>query len=87
MKKTLRPAVIVTAFAGALAYAKSQGVAVAANILTGKSGAAGLLDSRGALAANTSVTTGRGGVLGVSSARVDRPAVCSVATAAAGTDV
>ena len=57
MKKMLCLAVIATAFVGAPAYAKSQGVAVAANVLTGKGGVVGLLDGRGALVVNTSVTT------------------------------
>lgn len=64
MKKMLCLAVIATAFVGAPAYAKSQGVAVAANVLTSKGGVVGLLDGRGALVVNTSVTTGKGGVLG-----------------------
>lgn len=64
MKKMLCLAVVATAFISAPAFAKSQGVAVAANVLTGKGGVIGLLDGRGALVVNTAVTTGKGGVLG-----------------------
>jgi hypothetical protein len=64
MKKILVLAVVATAFIGAPAFAKSQGVGIGANVLTGKGGVIGLLDGRGALVVNTSVTTGKGGVLG-----------------------
>ncbi len=55
MKTILCLAVLATAFANALA--KTQGVAVAANVLTGKGGVVGLLNGRSALAINTAVTT------------------------------
>lgn len=64
MKKILCLAVLATAFVSAPALAKTQGVAVAANVLTGKGGVLGLLNGRGGLAVNTAVTTGKGGVLG-----------------------
>jgi hypothetical protein len=61
MKKILVLAVIATAFVGAPAFAKGQGIG--ANVLTGRGGVIGLLDGRGALVVNTAVTTGKGGVL------------------------
>jgi hypothetical protein len=64
MKKILCLAVVATAFMGAPAFAKSQGLGIAANVLTGKGGVLGLLDGRGALVVNAGVTTGKGGVLG-----------------------
>ncbi|MBN9600014.1 MAG: hypothetical protein J0G28_10135 [Afipia sp.] len=64
MKKILCLAVLATAFASAPALAKTQGVGIAANVLTGKGGVLGLLNGRSALAINTAVTTGKGGVLG-----------------------
>ncbi len=64
MKKILCLAVLATAFIGAPAFAKSQGIGVGAGILTGKGGVLGLLDGRGGLAINAAVTTGKGGVLG-----------------------
>lgn len=64
MKKMLCLAVMATAFMGAPAFAKGQGVNVGANVLTGKGGILGLLDGRGALVVNTAVTTGKGGILG-----------------------
>lgn len=64
MKKILCLAVIATAFMGAPAFAKSQGIGIGANVLTGKGGVLGLLSGRGGLVINTAVTTGKGGILG-----------------------
>ncbi len=64
MKKILCLAVLATAFMGAPAFARNQGIGIGANILTGKGGVLGLLDGRSALVVNTAVTTGKGGILG-----------------------
>jgi hypothetical protein len=63
MKKILVLAVIATAFVGAPAFAKGQGLGIGTNVLTGRGGVIGLLNGRGALVVNTAVTTGKGGVL------------------------
>lgn len=64
MKMLLCAAAAATAFVSAPAFAKSQGISIGANVLTGKGGVLGLLDGRSALAVNAGVATGKGGVLG-----------------------
>lgn len=64
MKKILVLAVVASAFIGAPAFAKGQGIGIGANVLTGRGGVIGLLDGHGALVVNTAVTTGKNGVLG-----------------------
>ncbi len=87
MKKILCLAVVATAFMGSPAFAKSQGLGIAANVLTGKGGVLGLLDGRSALVVNAGVTTGKGGVLGAVLARADcLVAACSAAAVAAATE-
>ena len=62
MKRILVLATVVSALMSAPAFAKGQGIG--ANVLTGRGGVIGLLDGRGALVVNTSVTTSKNGVLG-----------------------
>jgi hypothetical protein len=64
MKKILILAAVASTFMAAPAFAKGQGIAIGANVLTGRGGVVGLLDGRGALVVNTAVTTGKNGVLG-----------------------
>ena len=49
MKKILCLAVLATAFASAPALAKTQGVGIAANVLTGKGGVLGAVLGRGGI--------------------------------------
>jgi hypothetical protein len=64
MKKIIYAAMFASVLVSAPAFAKSQGLAANAVVLTGKGGVLGLLDGRGALVVNTKVTTGKNGVLG-----------------------
>jgi len=61
MKRILVLAAVVSAFVSAPPFAKGQGIGIGANVLTGRGGVIGLLDGRGALVVNTSVTTGKNG--------------------------
>lgn len=64
MKKILILAATAAALATTPSFAKSSGIGIGANVLTGKGGVIGLLNGRSALVVNTAVTTGKGGVLG-----------------------